>query len=287
VRVELGGLGPDDAAAVFASIAARELGDGDVAALRERTDGNPFFLVELARLGGRGGESEALPGAITDVLNQRLARLPETTVAALRSASVIGRMFEVETLATITGIDEDDLIDVVEPAQAAGLVREDGIDRYLFAHALVRDALRSGLSASRRARAHARVAEALDGVPGRETEVARHWREAGPSYADRAWRAAVDAAALSRRLYAYDEAAELLQSALVAIEGDAEAGLRDRYDLLMALIEEYRWAAQLPQLVGAVEEAIEVGRLLHDPEAVARAAISTCCRRRTARCAVG
>ncbi|MFC7493701.1 MULTISPECIES: BTAD domain-containing putative transcriptional regulator [unclassified Nocardioides] len=275
VRLELEGLAPDEAATVFASIASRELRRSDAAALRERTDGNPFFLVELARLGGSGGAPDEVPGAVTDVLNQRLARLPDPTVTALRSAAVIGREFDVELLATVTGIDEDDLIDVVEPAQAAGLVREDGIDRYRFAHALVRDTLRGGLSASRRARAHARVAEVLDGVAGRETEVARHWREAGPSYADRAWRAAVDAAALARRLFAYDEAAELLRSALVSIEGDADAGLRDRYDLLMALIDEYRWAAQLPKLVGAVEEAIEVGRLLGDHEAVARAAIST------------
>ena len=68
---------------------------------------------------------------------------------------------------------------------------------------------------------HARVAEVLDGAPGRETEVARHWLAAGPSYADRAWRAAVDAAALARRYYAYDEAAELLRAALVSMDGDA------------------------------------------------------------------
>src|SRR4029079_355697 len=142
---------------------------------------------------------------------------------------------------------------------------------YLFAHALVRDTLRAGMSASRRARLHARVAEALEGARGRETEVARHWHEAGPSYADRAWRAAVDAAALARALYAYDQAAELLCEALVSIQGDAQAGLRERYDLLMELIEDYRWAARLPDLVRTVEEGIVVGKQLRDPEAVARA----------------
>jgi hypothetical protein len=43
----------------------------------------------------------------------------------------------------------------------------------------------------------------------------------------------------------------------------------------MALIEAYRWSARLPDLVRAVEEAIVVGKQLRDPEAVARAAIST------------
>ena len=276
LRLQLSGLPQDQVAAVFESVTSRGLDPAAAAALRERTDGNPFFLVEFARLAGERGEpADELPTVVTEVLNRRLLRLPERTVTALRGAAVIGRSFDTPTLATVTGIDEDDLLDVVEPAQAAGLVREDGIDQYLFAHALVRDTLRAGMSASRRARLHARVADALTGVPGRETEVARHWHEAGPSYADRAWRAAAEAAALARRFYAYDQAAELLRDALVSIESDAQAGLRDRYDLLMELIEDYRWAAQLPDLVRTVEEAIEVGKQLRDPEAVALAAIAT------------
>ena len=43
----------------------------------------------------------------------------------------------------------------------------------------------------------------------------------------------------------------------------------------MALIEAYRWAAQLPDLVRTVEEAIDVGKAMRDPEAVARAAMAT------------
>ncbi|GAW50521.1 Transcriptional activator domain [Nocardioides sp. PD653-B2] len=278
LRVELAGLPAHDTATVFEAVTNRALTGPEADALRQRTDGNPFFLVEFARLAGdRTGapEPDQLPTAVTDVLNRRLQRLPERTVATLRTAAVLGREFDTPTLATITGIDEDDLLDVVEPAQAAGLVREDGIDHFYFAHALVRDTLRGGLSASRQARAHARAAEALTGVPGRETEVARHWRGAGPSYADRAWRSAVDAASLARRFHAHDQAVELLEGALKSLEGDPAAGLRDRYDLLMGLVEAYRWSALLPDLVRAVEEAIEVGKRLRDPEAVAWAAVAT------------
>lgn len=276
LRVELAGLSPRDVGAVFTGVTQRAVGSGEAETLRARTDGNPFFLVELARLAGaRGTVGAELPTAVSDVLNRRLQRLPEATVAALRTAAVIGRRFDTPTLALVTGVDEDDLLDVVEPAEAAGLVREDGIDRFLFAHALVRDTLQAGMSASRRARAHAHVAEALTGVPGRETEVARHWREAGPSYGDRAWRSAVEAAAIARHLYAYDEAAELLEGALVSLDNDGKASPRDRYDVLTALMEAYRWAAQLPDLVATVEQAIEIGKRLGDPEAVARAAVST------------
>ncbi|WP_345519493.1 BTAD domain-containing putative transcriptional regulator [Nocardioides conyzicola] len=279
LRIELTGLPATEAAAVFEGVTRRELSDRQADELVTRTDGNPFFLVEFARLAGEraapGVPDDGVPTAVADVLNRRLLRLPEQTVGALRAAAVLGRSFDTPTLAAVTGIDEDDLLDVVEPAQAAGLVREDGIDHYFFSHALVRDTLRAGMRVSRRARAHARAAEALQGAPGRETEVARHWREAGPSYADRAWRACVEAARLARRYYAYDQAAELLRDALTSLDGDAATGPAERYAVLMALIEEYRWAARLPELVGAVEEAIAVGKQLRDPEAVARAAIAT------------
>lgn len=279
LRIGLRGLSDHDAATVFESVADRSAGSQLAERLRERTDGNPFFLVEFARLAreqrGRDDLDGSLPVAVSDVLNQRLLRLPEDTVAALRVAAVIGRTFDTPTLAAVTGIDEDDVLDVIEPAQAAGLVREDGIDLFLFAHALVRDTLQAGLSASRRTRTHARIAAALEGEPGRELELALHWRSAGPPYADRAWRAAAAAAGLARRLHAYDQAAELLVSALESLADDPEATFADRYDLEMALVDAYRWGAQHPELVATVERAIETGKQMRDPEAVARAAIST------------
>jgi DNA-binding SARP family transcriptional activator len=281
VRLELAGLEPDSVAEVFATVAHSDLSRSQAEDLRVRTDGNPFFLVEYARLAGSRADlggllgAEPPPTAVSEVLTRRLSRLPDDTVAALRSAAVIGRAFDTATLAAVTEIDEDDLLDVVEPAQAAGLVREDGVDRYLFAHALVRDTLRGSMSASRLARAHRRIAVILEGRPGRETEVALHWRQAGPTYAAQAWRAAVGAAEVARRLHAHDQAADLLRQALDSQADDPGSTGRDRLDLLMSLIEAYRWAALLPSLVETVEEAIAVAKSLRDPVAVARAAIST------------
>lgn len=281
VRLELTGLAEDSVADVFAAVAGQPLSARQARELRGRTEGNPFFLVEYARLAGARADLDSLlsgestPTAVTEVLGRRLARLPADSVAALRTASVIGRAFDLETLAAATGRDEDTLLDAIEPALAVGLVREDGIDRYLFAHALVRDTLRADMSASRLARAHLTVARVLEGRPGRETEVARHWLRAGPWYAAQAWRSAVTAAEVARRMHAYDEAAALLRDALSAMADDTGSTAQDRYDVLMLLIDAYRWAAQLPLLVEAVEQAIDVGKELYSPEAVARAAMST------------
>ncbi|SFB72278.1 Transcriptional regulatory protein, C terminal [Nocardioides terrae] len=277
LRLELTGLEPGAVGELFAAVSERELADDSAEVLQERTDGNPFFLVEYARLAASRHDAnvpERPPTAVAEVLRRRIERLPAETVSTLRFAALIGRRFDVPTLAAASGRDEDDILDLVEPAVVAGLVREDGIDRFAFGHALVRDTLRSNVAASRLARAHAAVARALEGRPERETEVARHWLAAGPSHASRAWRAAVAAAAGARRLHAYDEAADLLRVALDVMPGDPEATLRDRYDTLMDLVEAYRWAALLPSLVGCAEEAIDVARRMRDPEAVARAATS-------------
>ncbi|MEP9385305.1 BTAD domain-containing putative transcriptional regulator [Nocardioides cheoyonin] len=278
VRLELGGLAAAAAADIVAAVSGTEVSAEQGQWLVERTEGNPFFLVEYARLAAERGLEDLLAGeaprAVTEVLGRRVARLPAETVTVLGTAALAGRAFEASVVGAATGHHVDEVHDLVEPALAAGLVRERGVDAYVFAHSLVRDTLRAGLSVARRARVHARLAEALTGRPGRETEIARHWLAAGPSYAGRAWLAAAAASQVARRLHAYVEAADLLKAALRALEDDPESTLEDRYDVLMALIESYRWAALLPPLVEAAEEAIEVAKRMRDPEAVAHAAFA-------------
>ena len=108
-------------------------------------------------------------------------------------------------------VDHDDLLDILEPAQAAGLVREDGIERFLFSHALVRDTLRrlDGAVAPGPAARPGRRGAPRTAAAGRREE-ARHWLAAGPAYAGQAWQAAVAAAEVARQLHAHEEAADLL-----------------------------------------------------------------------------
>ncbi len=264
LRLELTGLSAEESAGLVTSVSEATPTSAEADALRHRTDGNPFFLVEYARLAHEGGDLAALlaedhpPAAVNDVLTRRIAGLPEPTVTALRHACVVGRQFDVPTLAAVLDIDEDGVLDRLEPALAAGLVGELGVDWFRFAHALVRDTAYAGLSRSRRARMHARTAEVLVGVAGRESEVARHWLAAGPSYADRAWRAARDAAAAAHDLYAYDEAVALLSGALGALDDDPEATDEERFDLLCALARAHQLTDDLVRLREAVHRALAV-----------------------------
>ena len=277
-RIDLTGLDTAAVASVVEAVVDATPDADQTALLAARTDGNPFFLVEYARLAQDAGDLAGLmsesdpPAAVSDVLQRRLARLPEETRSLLSSAAVIGRFFELPVLSEVTGLDEDPVLDRLDPALDAGLLREDDIGHYRFGHALVRDEIYGRLSPTRRARAHARVAEALERLPGRESETARHWLAAGPACAARAWRAAWTAAAAARRVHAHSSTASLLEAALQSHAQDPDASPVERYDMLVELADAHRWRGSWTELLGAVERAIETADELGDVARLARAA---------------
>ncbi|GAB2736595.1 BTAD domain-containing putative transcriptional regulator [Nocardioides pakistanensis] len=278
LRLHLAGLDADQVAEMVHTVADTEPTAEQAAALRARTEGNPFFLVEYARLVEHGGDLAGLlaepdpPAAVQDVLARRVERLPADSARLLRTASVIGRDFDLGTLARATGTGEDEALDALDSAISAGLVLDAGADRFRFAHALVRDTVYTALSPSRRSRAHRLVAEALEGHAGRETEVARHWLAAGPTYAGHAWRAAVAAAHEARLVYAYDEAQLLLEQAVALLDDDASASTVDEYDVLMSLATTLRLAGKWVDLRRVVHRMIELADWVGDVELLARAA---------------
>ncbi len=281
VRIELDGLDASAAAGIVTAVTEREPDDTDARALRERTDGNPFFVVEYSRLAGTGRDLADLlaepdpPTVVQEVVARRLERLPTATRQILETASVVGREVEVAVLADCTGHDEDVLFELLDPALASGLVREVGIDRLAFDHALVRDTLYVRLSPSRRARQHGTVARAVGRRMNRETEEARHWLAAGPASAAQAWRAAAAAADVAMRAHAHPEASALFANALEALAQDPESGRRDRYDVLVQRAVADRWAARWDRLTETAEEAVAIAEELGDVVLAAEAATLT------------
>ncbi|HEU5037333.1 MAG TPA: BTAD domain-containing putative transcriptional regulator [Nocardioides sp.] len=281
LRLQLRGISAEATAQVFGQISEAEPTEAETEALRRRTEGNPFFLVEYARLARDRGDLHALlaeaqpPAAVHEVLSRRLATLDRETRDLLQSASVLGRIFELGTLATTADRDEDAVLDALDPALAAGLVDEDGVDRFRFTHALVRDTVLAGLPASRQARVHARAAAALDGRPGRETETARHWLAAGPRHLGDAWPAAQLAARRATEVFAYVESLEMLEHALRAQDADPGSDDRARFGLLTDLADVLRRAGRWIELRGVTHEAVEVADELGDVELLIEAGVMT------------
>jgi class 3 adenylate cyclase len=200
-RFDLVGLEDIEVIAMMEAVAGHTMDqDGvDLAhAVKRETEGNPFFTTELLRHLAETGliyqdatghwvatddlSTKGLPQSVRQVVGQRVDRLGEDARKVLSQAAVIGRDFDIDVLSAVTGVDEDAVLDVVDRAVQAGLLTEvEGVlDRYSFAHALTQHTLYEDLGASRRARAHRKVADALEQLYGsapqaRAAELARHF----------------------------------------------------------------------------------------------------------------
>ncbi|GAA1477120.1 BTAD domain-containing putative transcriptional regulator [Nocardioides aestuarii] len=277
VRLDLTGLDPSEAADLVADHLAGAVDPTLVERWQERASGNPFFLIELARLGASA--DVAVPVTVRDAVTQRLTGLRPDLLEVVRTAAVAGREFDAATVAAADDLDADEVLELLEEAAGAGVVVERGPEHFGFAHALVRDAVVASLPASRVARRHARLARALaqPRVAARHdpqelvAERARHWIAAGPSHADVAWRAADEAAAQARRLSSWTEAMRLRESAIAAHRSAVSSEAADRYRLLVDLATDAAHAAQWPGVEQAVIEAVRLGRELGSPELVADA----------------
>ena len=127
-----------------------------------RAAGNPLFLEQLLRHAEEGADV-AVPGSVRSLVQARLDRLEPADKAALQAASVLGQRFDAAVLAHTLerpGYVPDGLV-------AHVLVRRQADGSYLFAHALIRDAVYDSLLRSRRRELHRRAAgwfEARDPV---------------------------------------------------------------------------------------------------------------------------
>jgi hypothetical protein len=106
----------------------------------------------------------ALPEA---VLGRRLARLSDQCRAVLSTAAALGKTFTLETVQQVTGVETLPLLELLEEAVAARLVREAGVGRYAFRHALVRQVVCNELGLAHRVRLRQRVGEALGALRDR------------------------------------------------------------------------------------------------------------------------
>jgi class 3 adenylate cyclase len=199
-RIELTGM-DDMEVLAFMSAAGYALDDAivDLArAIYRETDGNPFFVCEVLRHLAETGvvrqdktgpqvaddsfEQIALPDTIRKVIRARIGRLGREAGRVLAVAAVIGRDFDLDLLAMATETPEDKLLEILDAAAAASLVREltDGPGRYHFTHSLIQYAVYQDLGPTRQAKTHRVVALALEELCGdrpgpRVSELARHW----------------------------------------------------------------------------------------------------------------
>ena len=212
------------------------------------------------------------------MIERRVERLGDEALEVLTQAAVIGRVFDLELLESMLEIEESRLLDHLEAAVAASLLDESSerVGQFRFAHALINQTLYEGLGATRRARMHGRVAQALEDLYGEDpgehlSELALHWRLAAVSvdrakaadYALRAGQRALESLAPAEAVKLFADAVELM--------GDLDSA--ERCQALIGLGE-----AQLQSGEAAYRETLlEASRIasaLADAELAARAALA-------------
>jgi len=164
-----------------------------VSAVAVRSEGNPLFAEELARMiverardRDEASDPVGIPPTLRDWLAARLDHLG-TAKPVAQIASTIGRTFSYGLLRAVAPMEESALRTALDRLAAAEFVFARGLPpraTYTFKHALIQEAAYESLLLSERRRYHRTIAQTLEeGFPETlETEpevVAQHYSEAG------------------------------------------------------------------------------------------------------------
>ncbi len=255
-------------------------------AVFDRSEGNPFFMVELAR---RLRASEApnadtlkIPDAALDLIWQRIGQFDERSRVLLSAAAVLGRSFELARLQAVTGCDPEELMRCLDEALATEMLiaAPDSTTAFAFGHELLRSALYESLPASARRAWHLRAvnvlelrAESGESVPA--SELAYHAHSALPQGSPRKTvdlcRAAAAAAAVKHGGF---EVIRYLRYALEALDLIDGASARLRMNLLFTS-SLYARSCDPGLFVRQLSEVLRLARDLGDGSMLVRAACMT------------
>jgi ATP/maltotriose-dependent transcriptional regulator MalT len=232
--------------------------------LYEETGGNPFYVEQLARHRGHGGELAAtagltgtgIPPAVAASLGEELTLLSPTARLVLEGAAVAGDPFEPELAASAAAVSEDTAMDGIDELLRFDLVRSTDVPRrFRFRHPLVRNALYEATAAGWRLGAHERCAAVLASHGASATARAHHVERSARNGNLEAVRLLTDAGRESLRL-APASAAHWFHQSLRLLPHTAPA--EERTELLRARAEALTATGRYADSHDALLEALEL-----------------------------
>ena len=279
VRLELGGLGRADAAALLGTDVDQAHLDG----YYEECGGNPFYLEQLARsarlpdgppstraplsLGAIG-----VPAAVSAALSEELNLLSPATRTLLQGAAVAGDPFEPELAAAAAGVSEPEAVEAIDELLALELIRTTDVPRrFRFRHPLVRKAVYDGAPGGWLLGAHERCATAL-ADRGASASARAHHVEHAARHGDAAALAVLRDAGLAAALRAPASAARWFGAALRLLPDSAPP--EQRVELLLARAEAVGATGRLEE---SRDDLVESIRLVPDELVAVRVRLTVAC----------
>ncbi|MBI3802016.1 MAG: AAA family ATPase [Deltaproteobacteria bacterium] len=268
-----------------------------ITAVYTQTEGNPFFVTEVVRLLTTAEDQTALaqpsaaaltvplPQQVREAVRHRLQMLSEECRDLLTIAAVIGREFALRPVEAVAAECHASLrgpvLAVLDEAITARLIATlpSSIGRYIFSHALIREALYESLSTVERVQLHAQVGTALEHLYGADAgihlaDLAHHYFEGarGGEHVDKAIAYATRAGEHALATLAYEEAVIQYERALQLLDlKDADEA--QRCELLLALGGAQRQASTIRQARDTFLRAAAIARARRLPHQLARAAL--------------
>ncbi|HSH05614.1 MAG TPA: tetratricopeptide repeat protein [Anaerolineae bacterium] len=241
--------------------------------LFRKTEANPFFVQQvlyyvqeqgMLRLNERGAwelpEADfALPGHIKAILTARIDRLPPDVKDVVKIASVLGREFELKVLSYMLRAELATHIATAEKEQIWAAV---STVRYIFKHALLRDAAYDMQLRERLRQLHRRAAEAYETLYAEDkslayADLAYHYQLADEAVLGRKYARLAGEQAVAR--YAQKEGVRFFSQALGLWPAEAE---RERYELLLAREGVYHRLGEREKQIVDLEALLVLGEAL-------------------------
>ena len=213
-------------------------------AVFETSEGNPFYMTELARQLRQSSKLEvaalSVPTLALDLVRQRLAHLSDSARNALTCAAVLGRSFSLPLLSAVTNRSASELMPMLDAALACEVIRaapQSAMD-FTFTNELLRVGLYEAQAPAQRRKQHLRVVRvlelrhALGEVP--VSQLAHHAREALPEGdLHKAVTYCSEAAEAAARTCAFEDAIRYVQHAREALDLIEDASPQLRFSLLL------------------------------------------------------
>jgi DNA-binding SARP family transcriptional activator/tetratricopeptide (TPR) repeat protein len=277
-RLRLEHLDRTAAAELVGALVTEEVPARVLDGLLERTAGNPFYIFEFVRLGGAG--ATGVPQGVREVIRRRFDRLGQGTQAMLRVAACCIYGTDVTLLADVLDTSPEEMLDRVEEALAARVLREDPehAGSFAFAHPLLRDAIGADTSQARQAFIHRDLARAIEKRASgrlddrRVAALAHHYAQAaGVGNAIHAVRWNQEAARRDLARWATEDARDRLVRTLDLARRSSEVGQGALVDLLVLLARVQRFIASGTGR-DTIQEAMRLAREHGDAPRVVEAA---------------
>jgi len=266
VHVTLDRLTTEEVRTLIAAARGTDVPYATAAELHRRTGGNPFFLEELLVAAGDASSEELaqlpLPETLTEAVLRHLESLSPDERRVVDAAAVLGQRIPFDMLASVTGVGEGELIDVLRDLVGRGLIVEDDADVFSFRNALTREAVVGRLLARERRRLHEKcLAAFLEAGSDDWSALAHHAGGAGR------WEEMVSFARTGASLYlrtgATFQALRLAELALHEADADVE---------LLEAATRAAWSVGLPaEALERAEQWRQLAADSGDPALLARA----------------